>query len=555
MARIRARAGTVLSVVRQPNGAEELEVQLEGQHASALNYPDLTGPVVAGDRVLLNTTEAHLAPDDPTPHLVMANLARPETDLDGPGHVLKLRHTPWQLQVHAAEERDSPHHQRLRGRADLERMPVVVGCVHEQLPAIAAGIKSQAPDRRVAYIMTHAAGLHLAASAVVPALRQHRLIDATIAAGHAFGADYEAINVHSALHVARSVAQADAAICCMGPGGAETETFLGFAGMECLDAILAAEDAGADVIAALRISFADARERHHGLSEHSIAALRHLLMLASVPIPELPTAQEELITTTAARWGLGLVPWNRIIVDGAPALDLLAELAIEPTFMGRTVEQDRAFFLAAGAAGVLAGRRLRGDAPGPEEVGDEGRLTENVIASDMRYRGKIVNLRIDTVRLSSGATATREVIEHADAVTVVPLTENDEVVLVRQFRLPASRQLLETPAGVVEPGEQPISTAQRELAEEVGLRAGRLEPVLSMYLAPGYSEERMHVFLGTDLMPAEGHADQDEIIQVERAPLPEAARMCLDGRIEDAKTVAGILAVHRLRLQRRGPGA
>ena len=547
MARIRARMGTVVTVKSQANAVEQLEVQVEGAQAVALNYPDLTGPAAPGDQVLLNTTEAHLAADDLPPHMVMANLTRPETDLNGAGHLLKLRHTPWQLRAHAAEERDSPHRRLLTGRADLQRMPVVVGSAHEQLPAIAAGIKSQAPDARVAYIMTQGAALPLAASTLVPELRRARLVDATITCGQAFGGDYEAVNVHSALHVARSVVRADAAICCMGPGGAETGMFLGFAGMESLDAILAAEDLGADVIAALRISFADPRQEHRGLSEHSIAALRHLLMLASVPIPILPHEQQAMVTTTAARWGLGLVPWNRVLVEGEPALDLLAERGVRPTVMGRSVDEDQAFFLAAGAAGVLAGRRLSGEAPEPEDVGDRSELSEDVVGTDMKYRGRILSVRVDTVRLSDGSTATREVVEHADAVTVVALAENDEVVLVRQFRLPAGQVLLETPAGVVEPGEQPTAAAQRELAEEAGMRAGRLEPVLSMYLAPGYSEEKMHVFLGAELVPAERRADEDEIIEVERVPLAEVAQMCLDGRIEDAKTVAGILAVLRLR--------
>jgi len=172
----------------------------------------------------------------------------------------------------------------------------------------------------------------------------------------------------------------------------------------------------------------------------------------------------------------------------------------------------------------------------------DDRLREEVICSERLYEGKIVSLRVDTVKLSSGVTATREVIEHAHAVAMVPLTDGGEVILVRQFRLPTGRVLLEIPAGVIDPGEDPAEAAQRELAEEIGCHAGRLERLLSVYLAPGYSTELIHIFLAANLVKEDRQADEDEIIATERLPLSEARRLVLAGEIQDAKTAVGILA-------------
>ncbi|MFQ6132283.1 MAG: NUDIX hydrolase [Armatimonadota bacterium] len=171
------------------------------------------------------------------------------------------------------------------------------------------------------------------------------------------------------------------------------------------------------------------------------------------------------------------------------------------------------------------------------------RLREETVSIERLYEGKIVNVRMDTVKLSSGATATREVVEHAHAVAMVPLTEASEVVLVRQFRVPTGRVMLEIPAGVIDPGEDPAEAAQRELAEEIGHRAGRLHHLFSLYLAPGYSTELIHIFLATDLVEENLAPDEDEIIATELLPLAEARRRVLAGELQDAKTAAAILAV------------
>jgi ADP-ribose pyrophosphatase len=173
-------------------------------------------------------------------------------------------------------------------------------------------------------------------------------------------------------------------------------------------------------------------------------------------------------------------------------------------------------------------------------------LREVVIGSEPIYEGRIVRLRVDRVRLPNGREAKREIVAHPGAVCIVPVTEANEVLLVRQFRLAAGRSVLEVPAGTLEPGEDPRNCADRELREETGFRASSLHPMFAMFVAPGYSSEKIHAFLATGLTPAAGEADEDENLLPERMPLQEVERRILAGEFEDAKTIASLLGALRL---------
>jgi ADP-ribose pyrophosphatase len=175
-------------------------------------------------------------------------------------------------------------------------------------------------------------------------------------------------------------------------------------------------------------------------------------------------------------------------------------------------------------------------------VSTEPGLLESVVATRRVFRGKIVSLRVDDVELPNGERSKREVVEHADSVAIVPVLEDGRIVLIRQFRLPAEGVLLEIPAGVADPGESPVESAQRELSEEIGYEAGRLEPLFSMYLAPGYSSELIHLFVATELAPARSTPDADEFIELAIMNADEVRALIDDGTIRDAKTIAGILA-------------
>lgn len=173
--------------------------------------------------------------------------------------------------------------------------------------------------------------------------------------------------------------------------------------------------------------------------------------------------------------------------------------------------------------------------------GPDAELTETVLESRRIYDGRIVALREDTVRTAGGVLARREVIEHADVVAIVPALANGDLLLVRQYRLPAREPLLEVPAGGVDEGEGIEEAAQRELQEETGHRAAGLERLTGFYVSPGYVTEFIHVFLATGLSESRMDGDEDEVIRVERVPLAEAVRMVEEGEIKDGKSIVGIL--------------
>ena len=166
---------------------------------------------------------------------------------------------------------------------------------------------------------------------------------------------------------------------------------------------------------------------------------------------------------------------------------------------------------------------------------------ELVTASRRIYDGRIVGLREDAVTLPDGRSALREVVEHGEVAAIVPLDTDGNVILVRQYRLPAGEALLEIPAGGVEEGESMEHAAQRELREETGYRAGRLDHLGGFYVSPGYCTEFIHVFLATDLLEDPMDGDEDEEISLERMPLSGAVRLIETGEIKDGKSIVGLL--------------
>jgi ADP-ribose pyrophosphatase len=181
-----------------------------------------------------------------------------------------------------------------------------------------------------------------------------------------------------------------------------------------------------------------------------------------------------------------------------------------------------------------------------EESPRDQALQEITLESKTMFRGKIVNLRVDTVRLPSGRVVTREVAEHSDSVCIVPIDDQGRVLLVRQYRTPVGEALLELPAGGVEEGEVSEETVQRELQEETGNRAGTLRHLSSFWMTPGWCDEYMHTYLATDLTESRLAGDDDENIVVERFSLDRALELIGTGEIKDVKSIAGLLLAHRV---------
>src|SRR5688500_4627906 len=219
------RTGSVTELRSERAGLQRVRVDLgDDQPARAYVLTQLTGPVAVGDRVVCNTTAVELGLGTGGWHVVHWNLARDAWREAGPGHILKVRYTSLQADVGSAEE----HEATLADVTEVGGMPVVAAGLHSQVPAVAAAFKDAAPGARLAYVMTDGAGLPLALSDLVASLTDRDLIDATVTCGQAFGGDYEAVSLHSALAIARHVAGADAVVVAMGPGVAGTGTRLGF---------------------------------------------------------------------------------------------------------------------------------------------------------------------------------------------------------------------------------------------------------------------------------------------------------------------------------------
>ncbi len=168
-------------------------------------------------------------------------------------------------------------------------------------------------------------------------------------------------------------------------------------------------------------------------------------------------------------------------------------------------------------------------------------LTEKPLSGDYAYRGRIIRLRVDQVELPNGRCSSREVVEHPGGVGVVALTEDGQVLLVQQYRYPYRQVLTEIPAGKRDPGEDPLTTGRRELAEETGMTADRFEPLGVLYPSPGYTDEVIHLYLATGLHASAAHPDEDEFLHVVRQPLEQLVEQVLAGTLPDAKTQIALL--------------
>ena len=299
----------VAAVTSERAGLQRVDLD-SGRRAYVLT--ELIGPVAVGDRVVVNTTAVDLGLGTGGWDVVHWNLSREGWSGPGGGHVMKLRYTSLQVDTGAADDEGT----------DLGGRPVVACDLHSQLAAVAAAFDQAAPHRRLSYVMTDSAALPLALSDVVADLVRRGLLGETITCGQAFGGQREAVNLHSALVLARG----DAIVVAPGPGVVGTGSRLGFSGLEVATVVDAVARLGGRPIVAVRYSGADARERHQGRSHHTGTALELASHPALAPVP--PEG------------------WVGPDVGGV-------------TTMGRTQAEDPEFFRYAGAAGLAAAQLLR----------------------------------------------------------------------------------------------------------------------------------------------------------------------------------------------------
>ena len=373
------RNGTVSGTRREWPGAVELDVSVDGASAEAeeeqvraLAYPALTGRPRPGDRVLVNTTALDLGLGTGGYALVVALPDRLPPDPELAGHLIKARYSPLQTCVLGADEQGSPHHDVLRDADDIGGMPVVVADLHSALPAVLAGIYAsersgddrppadgqlQRAEPRVVYVMQDGGALPAWFSRTCAVLREAGWLAATVTTGQSFGGDLETVTVHTGLLAARHVLGADIAVIAQGPGNLGTGTRWGSSGVAAGDAVNATAALGGRPVASLRISDADPRMRHRGVSHHSLTAYgRVALAPADVVVPVLAGEFGAQVTAEAAPLG------GRHDLVTVPADGLEAALRACParlSTMGRGLDEDLAYFLAAAAAGRHASRLLR----------------------------------------------------------------------------------------------------------------------------------------------------------------------------------------------------
>lgn len=351
------RAGRVIALGRAWRGARELTVDVDGAAVRALAYPLLTGEPAVGDRVLLNTNAQAMGLGTGGYAMVVALPDRLPDDPPRRGHLVKARYTPLQAVVLGVEEQDSPHHELLRDADSLDRMPVVTADLHSALPAVCAAILADRPGTRIAYVMNDGGALPLWFSRTVAGLRDAGWLVGSVTVGQALGGDLEAVTVHTGLLAARLVLRADVAIVAQGPGNLGTGTRWGFSGVACGEAVNAAGVLGGSPVGVLRVSEADARERHLGLSHHSLTAFgRVALCPALLAVPDEPGAFWDRVREQAAT----LTERHTLREVDCRGLDeALAASPVGLSTMGRGPSADRASFLAAAAAGRAAAGLLR----------------------------------------------------------------------------------------------------------------------------------------------------------------------------------------------------
>ncbi|MDP9461463.1 MAG: DUF3866 family protein, partial [Actinomycetota bacterium] len=367
VSRIRWRRGRVTAVGR--SGRDTLEVTVDvpvDGEVRALAYRSLVGSPEVGDDVLLNTTALAQGLGTGGVALVVAVPDRLPPDPEGTGHLVKARYTPLQVSLRGVDEQDTEHHALMVEADDLGGMPVVVADLHSALPAILIGMLATDPDLKVAYVMTDGGALPAAFSRTLAGLAPSLVGVVTV--GQAWGGDLEAVTLHSGLLAARHVLQADLAVVTQGPGNLGTGTPWGFSGVAAGEACNAVTVLGGDPIGALRISDADPRPRHRGVSHHSLTSFGRVALGGVTLVAPRGLSSElggQVDEDLAGQPQRNTVVW--VDTDG-----LETALGLSPvplTTMGRGYPEERAYFLAAAAAGRFAA--LRVPVPGDDEAGDD----------------------------------------------------------------------------------------------------------------------------------------------------------------------------------------
>lgn len=309
----------------------------DDSHAYA--FPKLNGEVNIGDEVVINTTAVDLNLGTGGWHFILWNKSNKQIETPSGGHIMKLRYTPLQIDTGVAEEHESWDDALLT----IDPMRVIAAPLHSHIPAIASYIKSKDPSKKIACIISDGASLPIAFSNTVRELKEKELLDTIITYGHAFGGDIESINIYTALLSAKNIAKAEIVIVSMGPGIVGTNTRYGFTGIEVGYHLDVAKSLGGQTYGVIRASSAEPRERHYGISHHSLTTYskatfkRHTLGI--IDDHDLSSLMQEQLSKT------DIISRHNIVELGSVGIvSIMKNFGLNVSSMGRDAEQDELFF-------------------------------------------------------------------------------------------------------------------------------------------------------------------------------------------------------------------
>lgn len=352
------KKGYVSEILKDYNDVQEIIVQIDKEKYKAINYKLFTGTCIIMDEVLLNTSAMDLKLGTGGYHFVASNYSKFDSQIEGSGHIMKLRYTPLQFKCFSIEEQESPFHKEISNFESLLGQPIAVGTLHSQVSVFFEAFKKFSPQSKTVYIMTDGAALPISLSNNIRKLKEENIIDYTITSGNSFGGDFEAVNVYTAIIMAKEVLKADAIMVCMGPGIVGTGTKYGFTGIEqgyILDSIASL---GGSPVAIPRVSFKDFRSRHHGLSHHSITILKNIVKSKCiVPFAVNDDNSYNLIENMLEAENISnkhtFINYKSNVYS-----DLVKKFVIRPQSMGRSYEEDPYLFNCSIAAAEYISERI-----------------------------------------------------------------------------------------------------------------------------------------------------------------------------------------------------
>ncbi|KPU44880.1 hypothetical protein OXPF_13580 [Oxobacter pfennigii] len=348
---MRIRKGEVHDIFFKDERIAVVNIIIKGILVKTINYNMLTGDIKAGDIVYVNNTSNYLKLGSGGYDFVIINESTGTTsDIDDEGHIMKLNYTPYQIKCHCISEREGIYREKIDGFKSLNNMAVIVGELHSMLSPIACCLKYLKNNIKIAYIMTDRGCLPIDFSDSVRELKQKGILACTITCGNAFGGDIEAVNIYDALVAAKGVLSCDIAIVTMGPGIIGTGTKYGFSGVEQGHIIDCINTLKGTPVFTPRISFADKRERHYGISHHTLTILSEISNTSANVV--FPILEAEKMDFLFSQIHSADIMKKHILkfVSSDILHKALSHYKTKANTMGRGIEEDKEFFMTCQAA-------------------------------------------------------------------------------------------------------------------------------------------------------------------------------------------------------------